>query len=486
MGLVSLMPYRFDSLQKGMIMKSTHMMQGLICFFLVLSVRADSLTPNPSQEMDKLMTTLHERGQFNGSVLVAVGGRVIYRKAFGEADFQSHQKLTLSMPSCLASVAKQFTAMIIMMLAERKKLNYDDLVSKYIPELPPYAGEITLRHLLTHTSSIPDVGDLGIDRPGLTDDELLKTLSKPSSYPFKPGQKYRYSNTGYMLLSLIIERVSGQHYPDLLDQWIFKPLGMTNTFFMDQGSSHPPKPTAVGYSQFGKLSTGSSGIYSTVDNLLKWDRALYTERLVKKSTLAMAFTPAVVKEGETTYGFGWNVSGATDHKSVWHTGNTDGYRAFIERRLTDRATVILLTNKGNSKRLQIKEAIFNLLDGRPYRLPQRSISEKMYEMIHQQGLQSAIRMYDSLRAAHDADYDFAEAELNSLGYQLLSESKMNEALRVFESNTVAYPASSNAFDSLAEAYLNIGNKEQAVKNYRKAVALDPDNMNARNRLEKIR
>jgi tetratricopeptide (TPR) repeat protein len=95
-------------------------------------------------------------------------------------------------------------------------------------------------------------------------------------------------------------------------------------------------------------------------------------------------------------------------------------------------------------------------------------------------------MYDSLRAAHDADYDFAEAELNSLGYQLLSESKTNEALRVFELNTVAYPASSNAFDSLAEAYLNIGNKEQAVKNYRKAIALDPDNMNARNRLEKIR
>ena len=243
-----------------MSIQSTHITQWLVSSLLALSINADTQSSNRTKEIDRLMTVLHERGQFNGSIIVAIGGKAVYRKAFGEADFQSHQRFTPTTRSCIASVSKQFTAMAVMMLAEENKVNYDDPVTKYIPELPQYANGITIRHLLTHTSGIPDVDDLGIDDSRLTNDEVLKTLMSQSSLPSKPGQRYRYSNTGYMLLTLIVERISGQRYRDFLERRILKPLGMANTLWYD-GWPHPLKSAAVGCNQFGKISTGAGGMY---------------------------------------------------------------------------------------------------------------------------------------------------------------------------------------------------------------------------------
>jgi len=438
------------------------------------------------------MSTLHQRGQFNGGIIVAIAGKPIYRKAFGYANFQSHTVFTPATISNIGSVAKQFTAMTIMMLAEQNKINYDDAVSKYIPELGETLNGITLRHLLNQTSGIPDVGDLGIDHPKLTNDEVLKRLSNSGFLVSRPGEKYRYSNPNYVLLAVVGERVSGQRFADFLSDNILKPLGMHNTFVYD-GSTNGPKPTATAYDQFGNLAnddaliTGSSGMYSTLDDLLKWDQALYTERLVSQSTLAEAFTPGRVKEGTTTYGFGWNIGEQEGHKYVWHQGATGGFRALIERRLAEKITVIILTNKGNSKRLEINDAILNILSGKSYAFPKRSIAEMMYEAISKQGFQAAIKAYQSLRTANDIAYDFSESELNSLGYQLLyGNHKKSEAIEIFKLNTAAYPRSSNAFDSLGEAYQVSGNKELAIKSYGKAVELDPTNLHAVEMLKKLR
>lgn len=466
-------------------MKSNHVIKCLVGFLLAWSINAYALPADATKEIDRLMTSLHERGQFNGSIIVAVNGKVIYRNGFGEADFASHRKFTSETLSCVASVSKTFTAMAIMMLAERHRLNYDDPVSTHFPELARYADGMTVRHLLTHTSGIPDVGDLGIDRPDLTTDEVLKTLAKPGSFATKPGTKYRYSNTGYILLTTIVERVSRQPYSTFLTERILKPLGMNNTFLYD-GSPRNLKQIAVGYSPFGEMSGYARGMYSNADDLMKWDQALYTEKLVRQSTLATAFTPGEVKEGTSTYGFGWNVSEKGGDKFVWHTGNTGSYRAFVGRRLRERISVIMLTNKGNSRRMEINEAILNILDGKPHRLPKIPIAEKMYEAIHKQGIQSALRMYASLRAADDGSYDFGESELNSLGYQLLSsDKKIDVAIEIFTLNTAQYPTSSNAFDSLGEAYQKSGKKVLAIRNYRKAIELDPSNLNARNMLRKL-
>jgi len=469
----------------------TLILQIVFLLSIFASGQISGVPTDTAKAIDKLMQTLHERGQYNGSIIIAINGKIIYRNGLGESNFDTHKKFTPETISCLASVSKQFTAMTIMILGEQNKLRYDDLLSKYIPELTKYADGVTIRNLLTHTSGIPDVGDLGIDHPGLTNNEVLRALIKQESLVFKPGTKYQYSNTGYVLLAIIVERVTKKSFNDYLAEKILLPLKMSKTFLYD-GSQSRSGDVAGGYNQFGlkddfnSLETGDGGMFSTVDDLLKWDRALYSERLVKQSTLDTAFTPAKVIEGTTTYGFGWNITGTGENRMVWHTGNTAGFRAFIERVLKDRIAIIMLTNKGNSKRMEISNAILNILKGLPYQLPRRPISERMYGMINEHGVDFAIKTYDSLRAAHDTTYDFSESELNTLGYQLLSEDKKNDGVQIFKLNTLNYPTSSNAFDSLGDAYSAIRDKDSAIASYQKAVELDKNNVQSRDKLNRLK
>lgn len=463
----------------------------LIGFTLFLTFNTWGASIDPTEEINRLMTTLAGRGQFQGSILVAVNGRVIYQNGFGMANLALNRPFSPNTVSCIASVSKQFTAMTIMMLAERKKLIYDDPITRYIPELPSNCRPITIRHLLTHTSGIPDVGDLGVDHPALTNQEVLSTLIKRNDLVYKPGEQYQYSNTGYVLLSILVERVSGQPFVRFLDKTILQAVGMKDTFLY---TSTPDQleNAAIGYSQYGGTTTyttrttGDGGLFSTVVDLFKWDQALYTEKLVSQSTLKEAFTPGKVTKGTTTYGFGWNSTPHQGSQLIWHTGNAGTYRAFIGRKPAEKITVIMLTNKGNSKRMEINTAILNILAQKPYSLPKAPISEKLYTVINRQGIQQALQFYDSLQVAKDTTYDFGEPELNGLGYQLLSERKVPEATQIFELNTKKYPTSSNAFDSLGEAYVVSRNKEMAIKTYEKALSLDPNNLHTKDMLTKLR
>jgi CubicO group peptidase (beta-lactamase class C family) len=454
-----------------------------------------SASAGPNTGIGALMTALSARGQFNGAVLVAQKGKIIYRNAFGKANFQTGADFTPETPSDIGSVTKQFTAMAIMILAERNKLQYDDPVAKYIPEFSraTHLSKITLRHLLTHTSGMPDYGDLAIDDSGLSQQALIAALLSKDDVLSKAGEKYRYSNPGYALLAIVVERVSGRSFGDFLEQEIFQPVGMSSTFVYDRREKKSAR-TAVGYGQFGQVDDpsptqipGDGGIYSTVDDLLKWDKALYAQKLVSQSTLAEAFTPGSVEEGHSTYGFGWNVTEDGSGKYVWHTGSHAGFRAFIERRLAPRITVILLTNRGNSKRTEINTAIQNILAAKSYVLPKQSGAETLYRAIHDSGIQAALKMYADLKAGGDANYDFGESELNTLGYALLyGDKKPNDAVAIFRLNTAGHPVSSNAFDSLGEAYSQNGQKALAIQSYQTAVKLDPANGHAVSMLKQLK
>jgi CubicO group peptidase (beta-lactamase class C family) len=442
---------------------------------------------NESAEIDKLMSTIHQRGQFNGAILIAVHGNTIYRKGFGESNFQTGADFTPETPSDIGSVTKQFTAMAIMLLAERGKLSYDNPVSKYIPEFSSSVrlSQITLRQLLNHTSGIPDYGDLRIDDTGLDQQGLIGALLKKEDLLAQPGMKYRYSNPGYALLAVVVERVSGERFGEFLVREIFEPAGMNNTFVYDSATEKNAR-TAVGYGQFGQVDDGGptaipgdGGIYSTVDDLLKWDQVLYTNRIVDQSTLAEAFAPGKVELGTSTYGFGWNIEEDGGSKYLWHQGSHAGFRAFIGRRLADRVTVIMLTNKGNSKRRDINAAIQNILSDKPYALPRQSGAEKLYKTIHESGIQATLQLYDALKHAKSVDYDLGESELNTLGYQLLyGDHRQGDAIAIFNLNAIENPLSSNAFDSLGEAYARSGERGLAIKSYARAVILDPTNGHA--------
>ncbi len=423
---------------------------------------------DPSQRIDSLLTALYGRGQFNGAIVVSVQGKVIYRSAFGKTN--TNQEFSPTTQSNIASLSKGFTAMCIMILAEQGKLQYEDPIVKYLPELKKFSNGITIKHLLTHTSGIPDVGDLGIDDPGLTNAKALKTLAKLKTNFREPGQKYQYSNTGYLLLATIVERITKKKFGDFLNEVILNPLEMKNTLLL--GSTVP-------------IAVGMGGMLSTVDDLLTWEESFYTEKLVRQSTLDEAFTPFPVKEGTSTYGYGWNIAFNDGDKFIWHTGNADGFRAFIGRRLSEKIGVVILT-AGDSKRMEINEAIINIIHGDPYTLPKMPIADRLYDHISRKGIEKGIACYDSLKSNDFQNYDFSEPQLNSLGYRLLNDKKEKEAIEIFRLNTVAFPQSSNAFDSLGEAYYHAGDTPTAIKCYEKALELDPTNLSSINMLKKLK
>jgi CubicO group peptidase (beta-lactamase class C family) len=416
--------------------------------------------------IDSLMNALAKRGQFNGSILVSAQGKTLYRNAFGTDT--SRKKFTPETISEIASVSKGFTAMAIMMLAEQGKLSYDDPIERYLPELGPVSIGVTIRHLLTHSSGLPDVGDLGIDNSKLSNSIAIEALQKLKANLHVPGQKYLYSNTGYLLLGSIVERVSGEKFKDFLREHIFIPLSMSST-------SLPGEPAGMG------------NILSNVDDLLKWEESFYTEKLIHKSSIDTAFTPYPVKEGTSSYGFGWNITSLNGEKFVWHTGNTNFFRAFIGRLLPERIAVIILTqSEEDSKRMEINEAIVNIIQGKPYRLPRIPIVKIVFTEIKSDGIEKGIALYGNLKTNEFTKYDFSENQLNALGYKLLGSKMKTEAVRIFELYATEYPSSSNAFDSLGDAYNQSGDTASAIKSYEKALRLDPTILNSINMLKRLK
>lgn len=308
---------------------------------------------------------------FSGVVLVVENGNVVYHKAFGYREFEP--QILLQTPDIfeLASVSKQFTAMIIMMLKEKRKLNYDDSVSKYL-EIP-YKG-ITIRHLLTHTSGLPDyqeIMDKYWDKTKVAGNphciDYLNKYAPPKR--FEPGEKYEYSNTGYLLLASIAEKASGKDFIALCRKWIFKKLRMKSTGIRTLEQKKATPNFAIGHIYVAERNKyvradsfpssdytiwlgnrkGPGRISSIAADLLKWDKALYTEKLLKQSTLQEAFTPMTLNDGSLSYyGFGWALrTDSSIGKIVSHTGDNPGYKTQIIRYIDKKKTLIVLNNNAH-------------------------------------------------------------------------------------------------------------------------------------------
>jgi CubicO group peptidase (beta-lactamase class C family) len=305
---------------------------------------------------------------FSGVLLVAENGKPLYHKAVGYSDFANKKPLKETDIFELASVSKQFTAMIIMMLKEKKKLDYDDLLEKYIDI--PYKG-IRIRNLLTHTSGLPDYQDV-MDKywdkskvAGNADCIAYLTKYAPPKR-FEPGAKYEYSNTGYLMLASVAEKASGEDFIGLCNKWIFSKLKMNSTAIRTLQEKAATSNFALGHYYIKNREAyvradsfpssdytiwlgnrkGPGRISSTAADLLKWDQALYTNKLVKQSTLMEAFKPMTLHDGTVSnYGFGWQISNdSIMGRVVSHTGDNPGYQTQIIRYIDQKKTIILLHN----------------------------------------------------------------------------------------------------------------------------------------------
>lgn len=220
------------------------------CLFTFLILNVNCLSNSKTEKIDELLSYCHERGMFNGCALIAEHGNKIYSKALGYIDYETREKLNTDTSFYIGSIAKQFTAMAIMMLKEQKKLKYDDRLSNYFPEFPSYAEKITVRHLLTHTAGIANYTEFDIIKTGLTNREVFNFLVSREKLDFEPGTKNSYSNGGYVLLAMIVEKVSGMSYPDFLKKRIFSPLKMDRAEVFNE-SSQPISNRAVGFTIYG-------------------------------------------------------------------------------------------------------------------------------------------------------------------------------------------------------------------------------------------
>jgi CubicO group peptidase (beta-lactamase class C family) len=304
------------------------------------------------------------------SLLVVRDGRPVIRRSYGQANLEDRIAATPETDYRLASVTKQFTAAAILLLAEDGKLSLDDHLKKWLPSLPPSVDPVTIRQLLTHTSGIVDYED--VMAPGTTvqlhDADVLHLLESQDSTYFNPGTRYSYSNSGYALLSLIVERASGKTFATFLRERIFIPLGMSHTVAYEEGISTVPN-RAYGYTmRDGKWTRkdqsvtsavlGDGGIYSSIDDLARWDAAWYDSRLLRDEsrTLAVSAHTDTDKE-DVKYGFGWRITG----QSLWHSGETSGFRNVIVRYPGRRLTVVILTNRDDPAPYETALAIARLV-----------------------------------------------------------------------------------------------------------------------------
>lgn len=354
------------------------------------------------KKLDSLFTTLAGKGYFNGCVLVAEGGKPIYDTAIGYANFDTKQKLNNETMFELASVSKQFTAMAIMQLHQRGKLNYEDAVVKFLPRF--LYKKVTIDNLLHHTSGVPEFlgwTDKLIDVNRINyDQDILDALVK-NKLPlnFEAGEKLSYSNTNYVLLALIVERISGLSFSDYLAKNIFSPLGMKHTQVYHQRAAqkkienyaygylyNPDKGgfdlndhfPANRYEYFFDGIAGPYGISSTTGDMLKWDQALYTEKLVSRSVQDEAYKVSKLNNGKDAtfsgipYGFGWLIlpSLPDEGHRYMHSGGYPGYMAIITRFPDKNKTIIVLTNIYNVINLyQLNSAIENILFDKPFKIP---------------------------------------------------------------------------------------------------------------------
>ena len=480
-----------------------------IAIFMTLLFNTTSFAQlkNSSEVISRIESYLteYEKLGFAGTVLIELDGTVVISKGYGFRNAELKVKNTPNTIFDIGSLTKQFTAAAILKLEMQGKLSTSDTITKYFQNVPVDKSTISIHDLLRHQSGLQS--NLGEDYDPITEIAFLDSLMI-SPLQFKSGSDFSYSNIGYSLLALIIEKVSGQTYEQYLCENLWKPSGMEET-----GYSRPNFDTsliAIGYGKNNRLwgkptdkkwnerapylhLLGNGGILSTTEDLFKWHKSLMAENILSKELKEKLYHPKIRanENNNAIYAYGWDVSRTKRNTfRVWHNGTNNIFYADFMRFIEENTTLILMSNKTFRGTDQITFEIAKIIFEKNYKptIPKpdnetnQKFTQEIIEIILNKGLEVAALKYKK----RPSNTDVLEYLLIRNGYEQLSQNKFDEAIWIFTINSIANPNSFNAYDSLGEAYMNKGDKISAIKNYEKSLQLDPTNQNAEEMIKKLK
>jgi CubicO group peptidase (beta-lactamase class C family) len=500
-----------------------------IHFIALANTQAQSTA---AQRLDSLFTQIAKNGDFNGGILVAEKGKIVYQNGFGYADFANKTFNTVNSRFNLASISKTFTSVAVLQLKEKKKLKLEDAFVKYFPDFS--FPTITIRNLLSHTSGLPDL-ELYESVVNAKPDSIIRNQaiipilkSWNQKLYFQPGDKWKYCNTNYALLALLVEKVSKMSFATYIKKNIFEPANMPDTYLRVAITEHPKNQVvnhrmvtwyddtfkSVDSIRFGGIkyctyncggTYGDNNIMTTTADMLNYDQALYNGKLLSESSLEEAFTPTRLNNGtihydpfdgemsllgKSSYGLGWEIyEDATLGKAVSHGGHLFGLATNFYRNLSKNQTVVIYQNveqEGLAFYGKIRASI-EILNGKtPQKIfYKKSLARKYGSTLMHDGIDRAVTIFNELKT-DSTHYYVSENEMNWLGYDFLFNAKQKQySLETFKINTLLFPNSFNVYDSYAEALNANGKREEAIIMYQKSIAMNPDNKGGKEMLKRI-
>ncbi|HTS47686.1 MAG TPA: serine hydrolase [Bryobacteraceae bacterium] len=451
---------------------SATQLRTLLPFLLVCSAFA----ADNSSQIDALLSRYAGYGLFNGAALVADHGRIIFEKGYGLANMEWNTPNTPDTKFRLGSITKQFTATLVMQLVEQGKISLSAPIAAYLADYPkPAADRITIHELLNHTSGIPGYTEL----PEFG--AKSREASKPADFVaffsqrpllFEPGSKFSYSNSAYFLLGVILEKVTGQPYERLLRERILDRAGMHDTGYDSTAPLLPKRAwgydsTLNGYRNASyidmSLPFSAGSLYSTAEDLFRWDRALYTDQILTRASKDKMFTP-----GLSDYGYGWFIrKGAVT--TVEHDGGINGFNTLISRDLEPQRLIVLLNNTGGAPLDAMAAGIRAILNGRDPELPKQPAAPVLLKTYESSGLAAMLQQIQTFQS--NAVYDASENQLSRLAAYLMGIGKNEDALALAKVIAEKFPKSAGAETQLARAYQATGNRTEARSAYARAMEL---------------
>lgn len=459
----------------------------LLLLFLLLascSTKKGDIPKTLSTEDQELLNYLFpdkDKDAPGYSYFVIKDGQLILDKSIGFANIEKKVKNNSNTVYKITSVSKQFSAMAIMILVHRGKITYETKLTEVFPDFPSYGEDIDIRHLLTHQSgliSYYEFIDEGREEQ-LLNDEIFTRLQNLDSTNFKPGSEFRYGGTSYAIITNIVEKVTGTSFENFMQREVFKELEMNNTSILNL--NEPIEDRALGYyykndsislndKSITSAIIGAKGVYTTVNDFLKWDQALYTDKIIPQAELQEAFINwnNNEKNNDDGHGYGWYINYENGTKVLNYYGESTGFTTQVKRIPELQFTVGIFSNYSNNYNIQQKtNALISIYSG--YKLPM-PIEILMNKLISENGIQKGIAIYDSLKA--NTRYKYEKSTLSLLGSAYYRETKEDEAKILYEKSIEEYPDHFGGYFGLGRIFKKSGDKIEAIKNFKKALQLD--------------